>query len=193
MIILQTVGLLGRVISSSQGRCLNAGQHKHRINTYTNQTSMPCVGFEPTIPASEPAKTVHGQLPLSAQWYSIHCISVQHLTFKLVGYECNRNYKLLILSFHDGLLLMIILFLGVYNVLMWAVLPPFRRYMLASSLESMYVLCRVAEFLCVYTFTLRKTVPFAQMGHQLPLFPWRVYIYVTSESRNGGASEEVHY
>jgi hypothetical protein len=57
MIILQTVGLLGRVISSSQGRYLNTGQHKHRINTY--QTSIPCVGSEPTIATSERAKTVH--------------------------------------------------------------------------------------------------------------------------------------
>jgi hypothetical protein len=55
----QTVGLLGRVISSSQGRYLNTGQHKHRINVYTQQTSMPRVGFEPTIPASVRAKTVH--------------------------------------------------------------------------------------------------------------------------------------
>jgi hypothetical protein len=47
------------VISSSQGLYLNTGQHKHRINTYTYQTSMPCVGFEPTIPASERAKTIH--------------------------------------------------------------------------------------------------------------------------------------
>jgi hypothetical protein len=59
MIILQTVVLLGRVISLSQGLYLNTGHHKHRINTYTHQTSMPCVGFEPTIPASERAKTVH--------------------------------------------------------------------------------------------------------------------------------------
>jgi hypothetical protein len=36
LIILQTVGLLVRVISSSQGLYLNIGQHKHRINTYTN-------------------------------------------------------------------------------------------------------------------------------------------------------------
>jgi hypothetical protein len=34
-------------------------QHKHRINTYTHQTFMPCVGFEPTISASERVKTVH--------------------------------------------------------------------------------------------------------------------------------------
>jgi hypothetical protein len=37
---------------------------KHRTtqtqkNAYTNQTSMPCMGFEPTIPASERPKTVH--------------------------------------------------------------------------------------------------------------------------------------
>jgi hypothetical protein len=59
MIILQTLGLLGRVISSSQGRYLNTGQHRHRINTYTHQTSMCSVGFETTIPASKRAKTVH--------------------------------------------------------------------------------------------------------------------------------------
>jgi hypothetical protein len=58
-IILQTVGLLGRVINSSQGLYLNRGKHKHRINTYRHQTSMSCVGFESTIPASERAETVH--------------------------------------------------------------------------------------------------------------------------------------
>jgi hypothetical protein len=59
IIFSQTVGLTGRVISSSQGRYLNTGQHKHRIKAYTYQTSMPWVGFEPTIPAFERAKTVH--------------------------------------------------------------------------------------------------------------------------------------
>jgi hypothetical protein len=56
---LQTVGLLGRVVSSSQGLYLNTGQHKNRINTYTHQISMSCLGLEPTISASERAKTVH--------------------------------------------------------------------------------------------------------------------------------------
>jgi hypothetical protein len=56
-LILHTVERLGRVISSSQGLYLNTGQHKHRIHTY--QTSMPCVWFEPTIPAFEWTKTVH--------------------------------------------------------------------------------------------------------------------------------------
>jgi hypothetical protein len=55
----QMVGLVGRVISSSQGLYLYTRQHKHRINAYTHQTSMPWTGFKPTIPASEWAKTVH--------------------------------------------------------------------------------------------------------------------------------------
>jgi hypothetical protein len=55
----ETVGLLGRVISPSQGLYLNSEQHKHRINAYTQQTSMPQVGFELTIPVFERAKTVH--------------------------------------------------------------------------------------------------------------------------------------
>jgi hypothetical protein len=32
---------------------------KYRINAYTHQTPMPCVGFEATIPVSERAKVVH--------------------------------------------------------------------------------------------------------------------------------------
>jgi hypothetical protein len=56
---LQTVGLPGRVIRSSQGLYLNTEQHKHRINAYTHKTSMPYVGFETMIPASERANAVH--------------------------------------------------------------------------------------------------------------------------------------
>jgi hypothetical protein len=48
-----SVGLLGRVFSSSQGCYLTQTQNKHR------QTSMPRVGFEPTIPAFERENTVH--------------------------------------------------------------------------------------------------------------------------------------
>jgi hypothetical protein len=53
MIILQTLGLLGQSISLSQGLCLNRGRHKQILNAYTHQTSMPYVGFEPMIPASD--------------------------------------------------------------------------------------------------------------------------------------------
>jgi hypothetical protein len=55
----QTVGPVGRVISPSQGPYLNTGQYKHAMNAYTHHAFMPWVGFEPTIPASERAKTVH--------------------------------------------------------------------------------------------------------------------------------------
>jgi hypothetical protein len=52
----QAVGLLGRVISSSQGHKV----HKHR-KTHTQHkqyTSMPLVGFEPIVSVSARAKTV---------------------------------------------------------------------------------------------------------------------------------------
>jgi hypothetical protein len=52
----QLVGLLGRGKSPSQGRYLHTGQYKQNKRT---QASMPLVGFEPTIPAFEQAKTVH--------------------------------------------------------------------------------------------------------------------------------------
>jgi hypothetical protein len=48
-----SVGPLRRVISPSQGRYLTQTQNKR------TQTSMPQMGFEPTIPAFERAKTVH--------------------------------------------------------------------------------------------------------------------------------------
>jgi hypothetical protein len=55
-----SVGILGRVISSLQGLYLHTNKRKHTY-THTNKrsTSMPWVGFEPTIPASDRAKTVH--------------------------------------------------------------------------------------------------------------------------------------
>jgi hypothetical protein len=49
----QTVGLLGRVISPSQGRCLHAGQHKHTI---------PAFEVEKTVHALDRAATVISQL-----------------------------------------------------------------------------------------------------------------------------------
>jgi hypothetical protein len=52
----QSVGLLGRGISSLQGRYVHTEQRKQNIPT---QTFMPRVGFEPRIPVFERAKTVH--------------------------------------------------------------------------------------------------------------------------------------
>jgi hypothetical protein len=52
----QSVGVLGRGgVSPSQGRFLHTGQHKQNKRT---ETSMPRVGFEPTISVFEREKTV---------------------------------------------------------------------------------------------------------------------------------------
>jgi hypothetical protein len=56
LIYTQSVGLLKRVTSPSQGFYLYTEQHIHRVNT---QISMPQVGFEPTIAVFERAKTFH--------------------------------------------------------------------------------------------------------------------------------------
>jgi hypothetical protein len=52
----QSVGLLGRGISPSQGRCLHTGEHKDKINA---QASMPQGGFEPTFSVFEWTNTFH--------------------------------------------------------------------------------------------------------------------------------------
>jgi hypothetical protein len=53
----QTVGLLGRVISPSQGCYINTGQHKHRINAYTHtpniHASSGIRAHDPSVRASE--------------------------------------------------------------------------------------------------------------------------------------------
>jgi hypothetical protein len=64
-----SVGLLGRGISPSQGRYLTRTQNKHR------QTSMSRMGFEPTIPVFERAKSVHA-LDRAA------ILNIPYITFK---------------------------------------------------------------------------------------------------------------
>jgi hypothetical protein len=50
----QTVGLLGRVISPSQGRYLYTGKHKHRIYTYTDIHALSWIRtHDPSVRASE--------------------------------------------------------------------------------------------------------------------------------------------
>jgi hypothetical protein len=49
----QSVGLLGRGISPSEGRYRHTTQNKH------TDTPTPRVGFEPTVPVFEQANTVH--------------------------------------------------------------------------------------------------------------------------------------
>jgi hypothetical protein len=78
LIYIQSVGLLGRGISPSQGRYLHTGQHKHRINTLTY---IPRVGFEPTIPVFEREKTVHTS-DHAATMIDV-CINLLHEKFDL--------------------------------------------------------------------------------------------------------------
>jgi hypothetical protein len=58
-----SVGLLGRVISPSQGRYLTQTQNKRK------QISLPQVGFELRIPAFEQTKTVHAFLKFLKFWF----------------------------------------------------------------------------------------------------------------------------
>jgi hypothetical protein len=58
-LFIQTVGLLGRVISSSQGRYLHTGQHKHRINACTHQTFHALNGIRNHDPGFRASVTVH--------------------------------------------------------------------------------------------------------------------------------------
>jgi hypothetical protein len=75
MIVLQMVELLGRVISSSQGLYLNIGQHKHRINTDTYQTTMPCGirAHDPAFLASEDSTCLR---PLSYRDRHFHILNI---------------------------------------------------------------------------------------------------------------------
>jgi hypothetical protein len=53
-LLTQTVGLLGRVISPSQGLYLYTGQHKHRLNAHTNiHASSRIRTYDPNVRASE--------------------------------------------------------------------------------------------------------------------------------------------
>jgi hypothetical protein len=50
----QMVGLLGRVISPSQGRYLHTGQHKHRINAYPHKH--PCFKWDSSPRSQRPSE-----------------------------------------------------------------------------------------------------------------------------------------
>jgi hypothetical protein len=51
---IQTVGPLGRVISTSQDRCLHTGQHKHKINAYIDIHALSWIQtHDPNVRASE--------------------------------------------------------------------------------------------------------------------------------------------
>jgi hypothetical protein len=52
--LIQPVGLLGRMINRSQGRCLHTEQHKHRINAHTDiHASSGIRTHDPSVRANE--------------------------------------------------------------------------------------------------------------------------------------------
>jgi hypothetical protein len=65
----QTTGLLGRVISPSQGRYLNTGQHKHRINAHTpNIHDLSGIRtHDPSVRASEDSSCLSAATVIGAQ------------------------------------------------------------------------------------------------------------------------------
>jgi hypothetical protein len=92
---IQSVGLLGRGISPSQGRYVHTEQHK--------QTSMTWVGLEPTIPVFLRAKTVHaldraatviGPLQQSPPHYSWELVE-HHLHGMMPSYKIKFFFALL--------------------------------------------------------------------------------------------------
>jgi hypothetical protein len=93
-IFTQMVGLLRRVISPSQGRYLNTGQHKHRINAHTDFT--PRVGFEPTIPAFERAKTVHvlDRTATVTGTFISSCVHIRQHTMRCLFTICFGHHRL---------------------------------------------------------------------------------------------------
>jgi hypothetical protein len=82
----QSVGLLGREISPSQGRYLHAGHQKtQNRRTYT---SMPQVGFEPSIPVFEQVKTVHA-IDRPLLWSATKCIAY---TNPILSYNTQNTF-----------------------------------------------------------------------------------------------------
>jgi hypothetical protein len=50
----QSVGLVGRGMSASQGRYLHTGQYKHKMNSYTDiYASSGIRNHDPSVPAGE--------------------------------------------------------------------------------------------------------------------------------------------
>jgi hypothetical protein len=61
----QTVGLLGRVISPSQGHYLHTGQHKHRIDVYTDIHALTGIRtHDPSVWANEDSSCLDTARPL---------------------------------------------------------------------------------------------------------------------------------
>jgi hypothetical protein len=94
-ILRHSVGRLGREFSPSQDRYLTQTQNEHK------QTSMSPVGFEPTIPGFERAKTVHA-LDCVATVTGIAVIVCIYYVKSNYG-TCSSNFQTVRIYFHLSL------------------------------------------------------------------------------------------
>jgi hypothetical protein len=98
----QMAGLLGRVISPSQGSYLHTGQHIHRINAQTDIHALSGIRtHDPSVRSSEDSSCLrqNGHCdrpePFYRSDYTIHCV-----TFKSIG-SVGTRYKFLWLLNRD--------------------------------------------------------------------------------------------
>jgi hypothetical protein len=87
----QTVGLLGRVISPSQGRYIHTGQHRHRINADTNIRALSGIRIhDPSVLASEGSSCLRPRGHSDRWWMDLlttytHHSELQVITFLLLN------------------------------------------------------------------------------------------------------------
>jgi hypothetical protein len=90
----QSVGLLGCGFRPSQGRSLPTHMTAQTQNTRI-QTSMPHMGFEATIPASERAKTIHALDSAATVIGILPCRELRTVTIRVVRIVRLRAYMIL--------------------------------------------------------------------------------------------------
>jgi hypothetical protein len=92
--VTKEVGLLGRVISPSQGRYLHTGQHKHRINAHTDIHALSGIRtHDSSIRASEDSSSLrprsHRDRPFfPPDWINIWCVLEINFPFLLKHSKC---------------------------------------------------------------------------------------------------------
>jgi predicted HAD superfamily hydrolase len=93
----QSVGLLLRGISPSQGIYLYIEQHKHRINADIHHLYLQ-VGFEPTTPVFERAKIVHA-LNSVATVIGMKLLNNKILLYRKIISDCTKTYSFCVKHF----------------------------------------------------------------------------------------------
>jgi hypothetical protein len=89
IIFTQTVRLLERVISPSQGRYLNTGQHKHRINAHTDIHALSGIrNQDPRVRAGEDSLCLKPRCHGERRTYHIN----KQITNKFRGFSQPASY-----------------------------------------------------------------------------------------------------